>query len=200
MKRDIDLIREILLKTEELPFWSDKSTLHRMTRDSEGWWDIAHYLQITGHTAEKISYHVKIMQEVGLIEAIDRRANDRVSSARPSRVYIPTGLTWEGHEFLEAIRDEKRWEKVKAEIAKGGGFVYEVVKSIAIDFLEEEINPNRVKSLKKQLMQRYNNLNALEEQGAKYVAEHAPVELQNKIKDEKDAISNLEEKLKLLTG
>ena len=54
MKRDMSLVREILLATEAHP-------------PGQGPADI----QVPGFSAEQVSYHVKIMAEAGLIEALD---------------------------------------------------------------------------------------------------------------------------------
>lgn len=167
----MEIVRKILLVLENL---------HDHGRETR------HLIeQHTGESEKTIWNHLRIMDDAGLIS---HRNRDSVR------------LTWEGHEFLEVVRDDKRWEKVKAEMSKGGGFVFEVAKEIAVDFFEEEINPNRVQSLKSQLIRRYNNLNELEEQTANYGAVAVPLELKNQIKAEKEAIAELEEKLKILTS
>jgi len=50
-------------------------------------------------------------------------------------------LTWEGHEFLESIRDDARWGKVKDVMGKVGGFVYEIAKSVAIELMKNQVFP-----------------------------------------------------------
>src|SRR3989304_4745015 len=77
MKRDMDLVREILLKMEELPMKGD-----------------CHNIHIDGRSEEEIIYHVRIMHEAGLIEAIDFTATDGVD-------WRPKRLTYAGHEFLD---------------------------------------------------------------------------------------------------
>ena len=43
-------------------------------------------------------------------------------------------LTWAGHEFLEASRDDTRWEKAKEEVTgKVGGMVFEILKQVLIE-------------------------------------------------------------------
>ncbi|MBS3776710.1 MAG: DUF2513 domain-containing protein [Bacteroidales bacterium] len=34
--------------------------------------------------------------------------------------WIATGLTWAGHDYIEAIKDDKRWQKVKEWIRNSG--------------------------------------------------------------------------------
>jgi hypothetical protein len=151
--------------------------------------EIFEFDSLSGVPSAQVDYHLELMSDNNLVRLYDKMRDS--ASVR---------LTWEGHEFLESVRDDERWQKVKAEIFKSGGFVYEMAKSIALDFVEEEINPNRVRSLKSQLIRRYNNLNELEEQAANYGAAAVPLELKNQVKAEKEAITELEEKLKILTG
>lgn len=43
---------------------------------------------------------------------------------------VVNSLTWAGHEFLEASRDDSRWEKVKRLLLeKTGGLSFEVLKA-----------------------------------------------------------------------
>lgn len=172
MKRDMELVRHILFALENL---------------LPG--EILEFDSLEGIPPEQLDYHLELMIDNNLVKLYDKMRDSAL-----------VRLTWEGHEFLESVRDDKRWEKVKAEMSKSGGFVYEMAKAIALDFVEEEINPNRVKSLKSQLIRRYNNLNELEEQAANYGAVAVPLELKNQIKAEREAIAELEEKLKLLTS
>jgi hypothetical protein len=99
MKRDMDLVRKILLAIEASP----------SGRAPEA-------LQIEGYDAAQIGYHVVIMMEAGLVEGIDTSDMDS-----PGPEASPTRLTWSGHEFLDAARPPERWERVKAMVAKVGG-------------------------------------------------------------------------------
>jgi hypothetical protein len=160
MKRDMDLIRQILLKTEEMPFWKAESTgleiedtlswrekstgpnIRRIEdyRDTDGFLDLGKYLGIEGYSTEKISYHVKIIAEADLIEQVEIPANQVYAEYAGTIVYIPTGLTWWGHEFLEAVKDDARWRKVKSIMGKTGGFVFQVASSVAIKLLEGQVS------------------------------------------------------------
>jgi hypothetical protein len=49
--------------------------------------------------------------------------------------WIPKGLTWDGHEFLDAIRNDTVWNKTKRVIAdKGGSIPFDVLKDLALKF------------------------------------------------------------------
>lgn len=105
MKRDLDLCRTLLLELEEDPAVTGMKNL-----------------EVDGVTEEQVSYHVKLLHEAGLIEAHD-------ASALNSFRWYPIRLTWQGHEFLDAARDEARWDKAKA-------FAREKTGSLAFEFVK----------------------------------------------------------------
>lgn len=111
MTRDMDLVRLILIEIEKHPHVST-------------WMD----LSIDRFSEDEVSYHVKILSQAGLIDA------KQMSNAPKDPIWIPISLTWEGHEFLDAARDDTRWNKVKS-IAKekGGTMAFEVIKSLLIE-------------------------------------------------------------------
>lgn len=112
MKRDMDLARSILLELEEHP--------HVSTWKSD--------LTVEGHSPDEVSYHVKILSQAGLIEA--------TTMANPPHdsIWIPISLTWDGHEFLDAAKDDTRWNKAKSLVKeKGGGAAFEVMKAVLIE-------------------------------------------------------------------
>lgn len=111
MKRDPQLARDILLQIEER---SDGITIMDLT--------------FPDRSSEEVSYQVMIMAQGGLIEARD--FSDPVGLD-----WRPRTLTWEGHEFLDAVRNESVWKKIKqAATEKGGGIAFEVLKTLAIKY------------------------------------------------------------------
>jgi len=110
MKRDMDLVRKILLACEQ----------HEHGR-------APNRLQIDGYTDEEIGYHAYIMEQAGLVEACD------VShSGSHSPEAIITSLTWDGHEFLGASKDEGIWSKAKEAVGATGGMALDVLKSVLV--------------------------------------------------------------------
>ena len=50
-------------------------------------------------------------------------------------------MTWEGQNFLAAIRNEKVWERLKKAIReKGGSIPFEVLKELAIKYARQYFN------------------------------------------------------------
>jgi hypothetical protein len=115
MKRDMDLARKILFEIEKAPL-------------EEGWVDI----KFDDYTEEEVTYHIMILAEAGLIHAIDQ------SSLQKTEWYAQR-LTWEGHEFLDAARDNGRWDKAKGAMSQVGGFVFEIGKQLLIQYMKTEL-------------------------------------------------------------
>lgn len=64
------------------------------------------------------------MAEAGLIEALD-------ASASGDFDWRPTSLTWQGHEFLDAVRNDTVWRKTMALVKeKGGSVPFDVVNPV----------------------------------------------------------------------
>ena len=91
MKRDMDLVRLILLEIE------DK---YRSTA--------IYNLAIEGYDPETVAYHCKILYEAGLISNYKAQYADNEIYA-----FGVGSLTWDGNDFLEKIRDDSRWKIVK---------------------------------------------------------------------------------------
>ena len=109
MKRDMELIRAILLKVET----EGTSPI--------GWIED---FGIDGYEDEMVSYHVWMLHQAGLIEALDGSTMEGFS-------YDPRCLTWSGAEFLESIRDAEVWRKTKEGAAKAGGAGVELLWDLA---------------------------------------------------------------------
>jgi hypothetical protein len=113
MKRDMDLIRKILFhveKCDNLQF------------------------AIEGYEEQCVAYHVRLLVEAGLLHAV---AQTCLSGTIVLQECGHTGLTWAGHEFLEASRDEGLWTKAKMAAGSTGGMVLDVLKSVLIGLTTE---------------------------------------------------------------
>ena len=118
MKRDPDLVRNILLALENKASSNDAITAKKMMID--GW------------SEEEVNYHLLLLVEAGYIRGKDSSSDNRT-------IVFVTRLTWEGHEFLDAARDDERWEKAKSSISKVGGWSFEVIKPILIELAKDAI-------------------------------------------------------------
>jgi hypothetical protein len=91
MKRDWDLVREILLAVEAC-----ETTRGRVRPED-----------IAGRDGELVSYHIQIMTEAGLLMGECSRSIGAPLYCTASR------LTWEGHEFLDEVRSHTAWNTIK---------------------------------------------------------------------------------------
>ena len=114
MKRDMDLVRLILLEIE------------KSSEDPRA--EIR--LQIPDYTFEQVSYHVMILHEAGLVEA------DDLSTMGSGSVWLPRRLTWSGHEFLDAARNDSIWKKAKE---KASSMNFELLKELLLNLARQQL-------------------------------------------------------------
>jgi len=116
MKRDWELIRQILIKLEELP--------EQEGRLMPG--------EVEGYDWQVVSYHIKLLHEAGLIEASAVRA----LGVEP--LYYAKTLTWLGHEVLDSIRKASFWNKIKERIRQRGlDMTMDILKDVAREVAKE---------------------------------------------------------------
>lgn len=118
MKRDFELIRKLLI------FFEDKqSPKHCEVPEIEGYDD-----------KSTIKGHLVLLYEAGLLrcEPVKSSTSDRV-------IYvIPFDLTWEGHEFLDKVRDDTVWRKITGMVSsKSGSVAFSVINQLATHFAME---------------------------------------------------------------
>jgi hypothetical protein len=92
VKRDLDLVRKILFTVEN----SDTDGLER---DS---------LRLEGYDDQVVARHVQLLDEAGyIIASYSEPDHGGVVLHKINRV------TWKGHEFLDAARNDTIWQRVK---------------------------------------------------------------------------------------
>lgn len=116
MKRDMDLVREILIAVEEGNIKLDNLEYDR----------------------DQINFHVELMEEHGLVEAIVIPSNDSVE--HKILACSVKKLTWEGHEFLEKARNKFIWEQAKRKCLEGtGGLAIELLKGCLVHVAKQKL-------------------------------------------------------------
>ena len=104
MKRDMDLVRQILM------------TIHNL----DGGF-VTDTLSIDGYNNEEIGYHCFLLAQAGLINAIN---NTGVGNTSPTS--LPQNLTWQGHEFIDNAKNENVWLQTKQAVSKMGDVSFSV--------------------------------------------------------------------------
>jgi hypothetical protein len=102
MKRDMDLVRDILLAVE-------KETSGFAFESPE----------VNGYSKEQIVYHIYIMVQGGLIEAQPTQTQAAVIPMDFSFI----NLTWAGHEFIDTARNEGVWKNAKTIVGEKLGTI-----------------------------------------------------------------------------
>jgi hypothetical protein len=101
MHRDLELIRKMVMTIEDAP---------------SGW--APHSLEIEGYSRAQVGYHAWLLVDAGLAKGSDTTTND---SEGPEAVI--SSLTWNGHEFADAARDDGRWTKAMGVVQEKGGAI-----------------------------------------------------------------------------
>ena len=113
MKRNWEIIREILIKLEQMQ--PERGSLC-LSDFPEG-------------QAYEYSYHVELLMEAGLIHGEMSK-----ELCADTSDFFAVRLTWQGHEFLDSIRSDSVWNKTKITFGKQGiSMTFDLIKSVAID-------------------------------------------------------------------
>ena len=118
MKRDLELIRKMILAIEDSP----KGFAPRLT--------------LKGYTQEQIGYHAYLLIDAGYAKGKEVTHNESHSPEA-----IITRLNWKGHEFADAARDVSRWQKAMELIAeKAGTVTLEIVTQVLTRFMKAALD------------------------------------------------------------
>ena len=118
MKRDMDLIRKLLMHFEEY----DSFSMEEKTK-------------IDGYDNRIIDYHLLLLAQADMI--VCEASKSTTNPERYIKVY-PFGLSWKGHEFLDAARDESLWNKAKAKVIEvTGGLSLYLIQSVLLYYAKQ---------------------------------------------------------------
>ncbi|EKF36684.1 DUF2513 domain-containing protein [Bacillus xiamenensis] len=116
MKRDMNLIREILIKLEE-------------HENPNVWLSI----EIENEDPVKVSYHIKLLSEARMLEGKDLGIDQYFC-------WKARSLTYQGHELLDSMRDGTVFKRVKNHFGeKFNSVPLEVIKQMALKFTLESL-------------------------------------------------------------
>ncbi|KVR84404.1 DUF2513 domain-containing protein [Burkholderia vietnamiensis] len=126
MKRDLDLIRELMLKLEALPV---PLTEFKVIDGN------AAAVQVEGYSAEQIDYHLLLLEQAGFIhggglENFGMRFGPGIGFQ---------SLTWAGHDFLDTMRSPDVWDRTKQAASAAGGFTVELLMFAAKSYLQTRL-------------------------------------------------------------
>ena len=112
MKRDMDLVRKILLAME-----ADQPVIMTL-----------------GYDPDVVGHHVWLMEQGDLITVSATSTHDDVGP-----VAVPGAITWKGQEFLDAVRDDDVWNEVNRRLRAQGlsSLPLELLQVLALKILAE---------------------------------------------------------------
>ena len=115
----MDLVRDILLKLED---------------DSVTGWGPAINEAFPDLDPDVVFHHLTLLDDAGLTA---KGAEVRLSN---KTINLPTvRLTWDGHEFLEAARNESVWNQAKAKVGKAGSWTFELLFKVLTTLAAKKI-------------------------------------------------------------
>lgn len=119
MKRDMDVIRALLLKLE---------ARHRGIGGVS--FDYAdEEISIEGIDPATICGHLALLVEAGFVRG----------GVTASGGFVLDGITWPGHDFIDSVRDEEIWRRTKEGVNLAGGFTFDLMKGLAKGFLKKKV-------------------------------------------------------------
>lgn len=122
MKRDLNLIRDILLAAE-----AAKPEQRIGLKDFED----SHPDKL-----EELSEHVQLLDRAGFLDVTVSKA----LGGRGPRVFFINRIEWAGYDYLDAVRDPGIWSKTEQQLKKvGGSATLEIVKAVAIKIISEAL-------------------------------------------------------------
>jgi hypothetical protein len=117
MKRDLDLVRQVLLHIEALP--AGPPAQYRTSEIDD----------------PVLLAHFELVISAGLV-------NGKIARSQGTRgdVISISGLTWEGHEWLEMVRSQAMWNEIKSSLLdNGGALTFEMTKAVASKLLRARL-------------------------------------------------------------
>lgn len=126
MKRDMDLIRHLLLAVESNDDLDSEG--HILSDDPADF-------ELENVTPSQLRYHQVLLLEGGLLRG------------SVGMTTVISGMTMRGHDFLDSIRDPLLWEQTKKAASEAGGFTLELLGDLAKGFIKTQIERHTSVSL-----------------------------------------------------
>ena len=122
MKLDHDFVRNILLKVEDCgrPVGIGKKEYDELMMDNH-------------KSFEELAYTIQKLIEGNIVSS-------KIVWGNNKPVYImPTNLTFQGHEYLDNIRDAKIWRKTKSMTSKFASVSIDIMSKVAAELISKSL-------------------------------------------------------------
>jgi len=117
MKRDLELIRDLLFAIEASPEV-----------------DVVASLKEKGYSEEQIGFHSYLLGDAEYARVIDVTT---MGHTMPQALAL--NLTWKGYEFLDSARESNRWKKAKGALTKVGNTSFDVIAALLKEYAKQEL-------------------------------------------------------------
>lgn len=115
MKLNPDCVRAVLLDLEERLKPNDMISVYTYVNSFE---------LLPDTTYNDVEYAIDKLYEAGFLKLSDYGGMDNIS---PCLSAFILSITYEGHKFLDAIRDNKTWGKIKSKLTAAGVFTLQAI-------------------------------------------------------------------------
>ena len=115
----MDLVRNLLLTIESHQNLTGNQLIQYGDQEDLG---------ITDYSRDQVIYHIRMLIDESMIQG--------------EMVYggpIISKLTWQGHDFLDSIRDPEIWQKTKDGVKNAGGFSMDLLGDLAKGLIKKKI-------------------------------------------------------------
>ena len=121
MKRNMDLIRDLLLRIEAQHIPVGSALLLAFDRPP---------LMAPGERVDDIAYAMRMIEDAGFLD---------LTPSQPAVGVAFRGMSWRGHDFLDSVRDPKIWQETKDAASKAGGFTMGLLADLAKGLIKTQI-------------------------------------------------------------
>lgn len=121
MKRDLNLVREMMIALEGDKRLNGRSTLRLHA---------SQLFDIPDRSDDELAYHLMLIMDEGWLDA---------TYSRPAGDFDVTRLTADGHDFVESTRDPDVWQKTKSTMKAGGAETLRLAWDVAKSVVRSEI-------------------------------------------------------------
>lgn len=118
MRLDNDCIRDILL------FIEDNTTYEKRFIDVD---NLVNYLN---YDKDTLYYHLSMISQANLVDKVNFADN---------RPYLISSLSWEGHQYLDNIRNDGVWKTVKEKSSALGSVSLQVLIPLAEAVIKQKL-------------------------------------------------------------
>lgn len=125
MNRDMDLIRQLLLRIEAQRLGVGGAVAQVLTLSTS-----KPPLCLDGEDPDEVHYNMRLLAEASYLD---------MAKTQFTGSFNIHGLTWAGHDFLDSVRDAEVWRKTKDGALEAGGFTFDLLKDLAKGFAKKQI-------------------------------------------------------------